>query len=337
MRILLAGTPEVAVPALAALLASEHQVVGVLTRADAPTGRGRKLTPSPVRVAGERAGLPVITTAPSEPGFAAQIAALGAEVAAVVAYGHLLKPEVLALLPHGWLNLHFSLLPKWRGAAPVQHAIRNGDTTTGASVFLLDPGMDTGPVYATLTEPLRAHDTTGSVLERLAISGAELLVRVLSRIEHEGLQPHQQVGVPSLAPKLSAADAQVDWTQPAPVIDRLIRSCTPAPGAWTYLPADARSPSGACLPETTRRPDNARLPDNAPLPAGKRLGLAPIELRPDVTDLAPGQVRAGKRVVLVGTGTGAVALGQVRPVGKQPMMATDWARGARLPEGVTFQ
>lgn len=307
MRILLAGTPEVAVPALSALLASKHEVVGVLTRADAPSGRGRKVVPSPVRVAAEAAGLPVITAKPSDPDFAARIKALDAEVAAVVAYGHILKPVILALLPHGWLNLHFSILPRWRGAAPVQHAIINGDTSTGASVFLLDAGMDTGPVYATLAEPIRPDDTTGALLNRLAALGSDLLVSVLDGINDGLLTAKPQVGEPTLAPKLTTDAARVDWRQPADVIDRLIRGCTPAPGAWTTLRD------------------------------GTRLGLQPVVIRPDVTELAVGELRVGKREVLVGTGTCAVALGQVRPVGKQLMAAADWARGARLPEGARFQ
>lgn len=304
MRVLFAGTPQVAVPALAALLASDHEVVGVLTRADAASGRGRKLTPSPVRVAAQAAGLPVITAKPADPDFAPAIRALDAEIAAVVAYGHLLKPAILAVLPFGWLNLHFSLLPAWRGAAPVQHAIIAGDSVTGASVFLLDEGMDTGPVYASIGEPIGPDDTTGTLLDRLAVSGAELLVGVISQIAAGQLTPVPQVGVPILAPKLNPPDAQVDWTQPAIVIDRLIRGCTPAPGAWTTLPD------------------------------GLRLGLAPGKIRPDVAGLAPGEMQIGKQAVLVGTGSVAVELGLVRPVGKQPMAAEDWARGARLPAEV---
>lgn len=302
MRLLFAGTPEPAVPSLEALIASRHEVVAVLTRADAPSGRGRRLTPSPVRVRAEEAGIPVITDRPVGEEFLATLRELEIDAAPVVAYGHILRPDVLAVPRTGWINLHFSLLPAWRGAAPVQRAVIAGDEVTGATTFLLDEGMDTGPILGTTTEQVRPTDTSGDLLDRLAVSGAELLVRTLDALEDGTLEPQSQPadGV-SIAPKLTPTDAEVRWRDPALAVDRLVRGCTPAPGAWTTLPDDD---------------------------GGARLGLGPVTPAPDITDLAPGQVRAEKKRVLVGTATHAVALGEVKPPGKKPMPAPDWARGA---------
>ncbi|MCL2593975.1 MAG: methionyl-tRNA formyltransferase [Promicromonosporaceae bacterium] len=299
MRLLFAGTPEAAIPSLAALIASNHEVVAVLTRPDAPVGRRRRLTPSPVRVVAEAAGIPVCTDVPRGDEFVTWLRGLAIDAAPVVAYGHLLRPEVLAALPFGWVNLHFSLLPAWRGAAPVQRAIIAGDEVTGATTFLLDEGMDTGPTLGVMTESIRERDTSGDLLVRLAAAGAELLVKTLDALEAGALSPAPQPseGV-SLAPKLLPDDAFIDFQIPAVAIDRLIRGCTPAPGAWTMHPE------------------------------GWRLGLGPVTPQPDVVDLAPGEVWAGKRSVLVGTITCAVELGLVQPFGRKPMPAADWARGA---------
>ncbi|WP_454043954.1 methionyl-tRNA formyltransferase [Cellulosimicrobium sp. Marseille-Q8652] len=311
MRLLFAGTPDTAVPSLDALLDSRHEVVAVLTRADAPAGRGRRLTPSPVRVRAEEAGVPVLTARPRGEEFLTTLRDLEVDAAPVVAYGEILRPEVLAVPRHGWVNLHFSVLPAWRGAAPVQRAIIAGDEVSGASTFVIEEGLDTGPVLGTTTETIRPRDTAGDLLGRLAVSGAGLLVATLDALEDGTLRPQPQPadGV-SHAAKLTTADALVRWDRPALAVDRLVRGCTPAPGAWTTL-ADA---SGAPV----------------------RLGLGPVVPRPDVTDLAPGAVRAGKKEVLVGTATHAVALGDVSPVGKKLMAAADWARGARLPEGLVL-
>lgn len=307
MRLIFAGTPEAAVPSLRTLLNSPHEVAAVLTRADAPAGRGRRLMPSPVRVAAEEAGVPVWTDVPREPEFIDKLRALDVDAAPVVAYGHLLKPEVLAVPKLGWINLHFSLLPAWRGAAPVQRAIIAGDEITGATTFLLDAGMDTGPTLGTMTETIRPNDTAGDLLTRLAIGGAGLLLATLDGLEAGQLTPVAQApdGV-SIAPKLRTDDAFVNFRIPALAVDRLIRGCTPAPGAWTLLPD------------------------------GSRLGLGPVSLRPDVVYLAPGQVQVTKREVLVGTASHAVTLGMVQPVGKRPMLAADWARGARLADDVVL-
>lgn len=304
MRLLFAGTPAVALPSLDALLASRHEVVAVLTRPDARAGRGRTLTPSPVKERALEAGIEVLTpTTLRDPELQERLAAIAPDAAPVVAYGNLVPPAVLDLPRHGWVNLHFSVLPAWRGAAPVQHAIIAGDEVTGASTFRLEAGLDTGPVYGTLTETIRPTDTAGDLLGRLADAGSGLLVRTLDALEEGILTPVPQPGDGiSLAPRLGTDDARVRWRHPAMAVDRRVRGCTPAPGAWTTLPD------------------------------GARLGLGPVRPVPEVTDLAPGEVRVGRGEVLVGTGTHAVRLGEVRPAGKKAMAAADWARGARLPE-----
>ncbi|WP_236826861.1 MULTISPECIES: methionyl-tRNA formyltransferase [unclassified Blastococcus] len=303
LKLLFAGTPAPAVPSLEALLASDHEVVAVLTRPDARSGRGRKVSRSPVAERADAAGLPVLQPrSPREPEFLEQLAALGVDCVPVVAYGALVPQAALDVPPRGWVNLHFSLLPAWRGAAPVQHAIMAGDEVTGASTFLLEAGLDTGPVYGTLTEAIRPRDTAGDLLERLAVSGAQLLLATLDGIAAGALEPQPQPaeGV-SLAPKVETADARVDWTLPAHVVDRRIRGVSPAPGAWT-----------------TWRGERMRLGPAVPVPGGP--ALAPGELHVDGD-------------VLVGTGHGAVRLDQVQPAGKRMLPAADWARGARPATG----
>ena len=302
MRVLFAGTPEVALPSLRALADSRHEVAAVLTRPDARRGRGRTLHPSPVAAWARERGLPVLTPRTLRDAEVQQeIAALDVDVAPVVAYGALIPPALLDVPRLGWVNLHFSLLPAWRGAAPVQHALIAGDDVTGASTFRIEEGLDTGPVFGTLTETVRPQDTAGDLLTRLADAGAQLLLATLDALDAGTAVPVPQPtdGV-SLAPRLEVSDARVDWAAPAIAVDRLVRGTTPAPGAWTTAPD------------------------------GSRLKLGPVRPRPDVADLAPGQVRPGKREVLVGTGNGAVELGQVAPAGRSWMAAPDWARGARL-------
>jgi methionyl-tRNA formyltransferase len=306
MRLLFAGTPDVAVPSLEALLA-KHDVAAVLTRPDARAGRGRSLVPSPVRVAAEAAGVRVITDRPKSEGFVDTLRELDVECAVVVAYGEILRRPVLDAVPRGWVNVHFSLLPAWRGAAPVQRAILAGDEVTGASTFLLEEGLDSGPVLGTMTETIRPRDTSGELLGRLSTACVPLLLGTLDAIADGRAAPVAQPadGV-SVAPKLTPDDGRVRWTHPALATDRRIRACTPAPGAWTTLPD------------------------------GSRLGLGPVRLRADVTDLSPGELRATKREVLVGTATHAVELTEVSPVGKKQLVAADWARGARLPDGTVL-
>jgi methionyl-tRNA formyltransferase len=300
MRVVFAGTPDPAVPSLQALIESQHEVVAVVTRPDAPAGRGRKLVASPIAELADQHGIRVLKPQrPRDEDFVADLTAIAPDCCPVVAYGALIPRPVLDIPRHGWVNLHFSLLPAWRGAAPVQHSIRHGDDVTGASTFLLEEGMDTGPVYGTVTDTIGPDDTSGDLLGRLAVSGAELLVRTLDGIEDGSLVPIPQPddGV-SLAPKVTVEDAHVDWQHPALAIDRLIRSCTPAPGAWTTF-------------------------------RDERLKLGPVRPVVDVTDLAPGALRVDRQAVLVGTGSHAVALTEVQPVGKRMMPWKDWANGAR--------
>ena len=234
MRLVFAGTPEPAVPSLRRLLeGTAHEVVAVVTRPDAPAGRKRQLQRSPVGVLAEEAGVEVLTPArASDPDFLARLAAIAPDCAPVVAYGNLLRPAALAIPDQGWVNLHFSLLPAWRGAAPVQAAIRAGDEITGASTFRLEEGMDTGPVFGTVTEEIGDHDTAGTLLERLSLSGAGLLAATLDGIADGSLHPLPQPaeGV-SVAPKVTVEDARVRWTDPPLAVDRHVRSVTPAPGA----------------------------------------------------------------------------------------------------------
>ncbi|MGY2081129.1 methionyl-tRNA formyltransferase [Modestobacter sp. SYSU DS0657] len=304
MKLLFAGTPAPAVVSLDALLGSRHEVVAVLTRPDAPAGRGRRTSRSPVAERADAAGIPVLQPrSPREPEFLDQLRALDVDCAPVVAYGALVPPAALEIPRHGWVNLHFSLLPAWRGAAPVQHAVMAGDEVTGAATFQLEAGLDTGPVFGVVTEPIGPADTAGDLLDRLAVSGAGLLVATLDGIADGSLRPEPQPaeGV-SLAPRIETADARVDWTLPAHVVDRRVRGVTPTPGAWT----------------TWR---------------GNRLRLAPVEPLPTSLGLEPGEVSVGPTGVLVGTGRGAVRLREVQPAGKKMLPAADWARGARPEPG----
>jgi methionyl-tRNA formyltransferase len=307
VRLVFAGTPAPAVPALRALLDSpRHEVVAVLTRPDAPRGRGRHSARSPVGTLADEAGVPVLTPRrPSEPEFLARLAELAPDCCPVVAYGALVPRAALEVPAHGWVNLHFSLLPAWRGAAPVQAAIRAGDEITGATTFRLEEGLDTGPTFGVVTEAVRPTDTAGDLLARLAGSGAGLLAATLDGIEDGTLiaRPQPADGV-SHAPKVTVDDARADWAAPAAAIDRLVRSVTPDPGGWTTF-------------------------------RGERLGLGPVvpATGPDLPDLKPGELDAGKRRVLVGTATGPVELHEVRPSGKRPMPAPDWARGVRIETG----
>ncbi|HEX5812323.1 MAG TPA: methionyl-tRNA formyltransferase [Pseudonocardia sp.] len=309
MRLVFAGTPEPAVPSLRALLDSpRHEVVAAVTRPDAPSGRGRTLRRSPIGALADEAGVPVLTPArPGQPEFVDALRDLAPDCCPVVAYGALVPRAALDLPRHGWVNLHFSLLPAWRGAAPVQAALRHGDDITGATTFQLEEGLDTGPVYGVVTEPVRADDTAGALLERLASSGAGLLLATLDGIADGTLTPRPQPsdGI-SHAPKVTVADARVDWAAPPMPIDRLVRSVTPEPGGWTTF-RDARLGLG---------------PLRAALPAGRA-----------VPELKPGELQVEKRRVLVGTGGAPLELGEVQPVGKRAMPAPDWARGVRIGPG----
>ncbi|MEU4726680.1 MULTISPECIES: methionyl-tRNA formyltransferase [unclassified Streptomyces] len=305
MKLVFAGTPEVAVPALDALIASgRHEVAAVVTRPDAPAGRGRRLVASPVAERAEEAGIEVLKPVrPRDPDFQARLREIAPDCCPVVAYGALLPKSALEIPKHGWVNLHFSLLPAWRGAAPVQHSIMAGDQVTGASTFLIEEGLDSGPVYGILTEEIRPTDTSGDLLTRLAFAGSGLLAATMDGIEDGTLraveQPHDGI---SLAPKITVEDARIDWTAPAMRADRVVRGCTPAPGAWTVF-------------------------------RGERLKLISVGLVPDRTDLAPGVLAPAKNNVYVGTGSHAVELLWVQPQGKKPMRGADWARGVRIAPG----
>ncbi len=306
VRLVFAGTPEPALPALRRLIDSpRHDVLAVLTRPDAAGGRRAKPQPSPVARLALDSGIPVLR--PSRPNaaeFVAELSELGPECCAVVAYGALLGEGLLAVPAHGWVNLHFSLLPAWRGAAPVQAAIAAGDTVTGASTFQIEPSLDSGPVYGVVTEPIRPTDTAGSLLSRLAVSGAALLEATLDGIADGALTPVPQPsdGV-SLAPKVTIDDARVRWNLPAPIVDRRIRAVTPNPGAWTLI-------------------------------GDLRIKVGPVRIGGDTQNapdaLPPGAIYVDRRDIWVGTGTEPVRLDQIQAPGKKLMNAADWARGARL-------
>jgi methionyl-tRNA formyltransferase len=302
VRLVFAGTPEPALPALRHLIDSpRHEVVAVLTRPDAAAGRHRKPEPSPVAREALDRGIPVLRPQrPNSPEFVAELSELAPDCCAVVAYGALLRDALLAVPPRGWINLHFSLLPAWRGAAPVQAAIAAGDTITGATTFQIEPSLDSGPIYGVVTETIRATDTAGELLERLALSGAALLSTTLDGIAEDRLAPQPQPadGV-SVAPKITVEQARVRWDLPALVVERRIRAVTPNPGAWTLI-------------------------------GDLRIKLGPVELGDAPEPLPPGGIHVDRKSVWIGTGSEPVRLGQLQPPGKKLMNAVDWARGARL-------
>ena len=331
MRLVFAGTPVAALPTLRALAASRHTVAAVVTRPDAPVGRGKKLQRSPVaELAGELGFETLKPVKPNEPEFLEQLRTLAPDCCPVTAYGALLPQAALDIPPHGWVNLHFSVLPAWRGAAPVQHAVLRGDDITGATTFRIVKELDAGPVFGTLTEPVRPADTSGDLLERLAVSGAELLVRTLDGIEDGTVRavPQPADGV-SFAPKLTPADARVDWKLPAHLIDRQVRGCTPQPGAWTEFDGarvklwPVTLAAGASLLAEPGRPTGT-------LRTAGQGGQAAAAGDARAPGLAPGELRVDRNAVYVGTGTAPVRLSDVQPPGKRRMPAVDWARGLRM-------
>jgi len=298
VRIVFGGTPDVAIPSLDALADSRHELVAVVTRPDAPRGRGKKLTASPVAQRAAELGIEVLKPQrPRDEEFVTRLTELAPDCCPVVAYGALLPQRVLEIPRHGWVNLHFSLLPAWRGAAPVQHAILAGDQITGATTFRIVLELDAGPILATVSEPIRPDDTAGDLLHRLSLSGARLLVETLDGIEDGTLtatpQPETDAQV-SYASKINVEDARIDWTQSAGVLDRLIRACAPAPGAWTTF-------------------------------RGERFKINSARISDAV--LTPGVLQISKRAVRVGTATQALELDEIQAQGKKPMPAADWARG----------
>lgn len=306
VRVVFAGTPETALPSLEALVASRHDVVAVITRPDAPAGRGRTLTPSPVAEAAARHGIEVLKPVkPSDPDFMERLRQIAPDCIPIVAYGALIRREALDIPQFGWINLHFSVLPAWRGAAPVQRAIMAGDEVSGATVFSLVEELDAGPVLGTITELIRADDTSAELLERLADWGSKLLVDVVDHIEDGDIaavpQPEDNI---SYAPKLTTEEGRIDWNRPAFAVDRHIRGCTPAPGAWTTLDGD-------------------------------RVKIGPATIADDRT-LEPGRLHVGKREVRVGTTTTDLVLGDVQAVGKKRMPAADWGRGTTFADDPAF-
>ncbi|HEX7321341.1 MAG TPA: methionyl-tRNA formyltransferase [Mycobacterium sp.] len=310
MRLVFAGTPDTALPALRLLIASpRHEVIAVLTRPDAASGRNRRPHPSPVAQLALDEDIPVLRPAkPNSPEFVAELAALAPDCCPVVAYGALLRDELLAVPANGWINLHFSLLPAWRGAAPVQAAIAAGDAVTGATTFQIELAMDSGPVYGVVTETVRPEDTAGELLGRLAESGAELLGRTLDGVADRVLVPvPQSSDGASYAPKITVEEARVRWELPAQAVERRIRAVTPHPGAWTLI-------------------------------GDLRVKVGPVRVDTDAPKaLQAGDIHLDRHNVWIGTGSEPVLLGQVQPPGKKPMAAADWARGAHLDPGVRAQ
>ena len=308
MRLVFAGTPEPAVVALEKLIASEHEVVAVLTRPDAKKGRGRKLHPSPVKALAQEHGIEVLTPEKLKGNeeIKEKLQALAPDAIAVVAYGNLIPEDFLSIPTHGWINLHFSLLPRWRGAAPVQAGILHGDEYSGATTFRIDAGLDTGDILLQEPEQIRADDTADDLLTRLAYSGGDLLVRTMDDLATGHATFTTQEGEATYAPKISKDDARIDWSAPAEEIDRAIRAHTPGPGAWTTLDGD-------------------------------RVKVGPVTVSTEQIELAPGEIVVSKDAVHVGTGTRPVALGNIQPPGKKMMAAADWARGLQNAEGVRFE
>ncbi|MEZ5086059.1 MAG: methionyl-tRNA formyltransferase [Tessaracoccus sp.] len=298
MRLVFAGTPEVAVPALEALAASRHEVVGVITRQDAPAGRGRKLTASPVAVRAAELGIEIVKPAsPKEPEFQDWLRAQNVDVCPVVAYGALLPASALDIPRVGWVNLHFSVLPRWRGAAPVQRAIMAGDETIGTTCFQIVEALDAGDVYRVSERPM-PEAPAGDVLALLAEEGAQQVVETIDAIEAgENPVPQPEEGI-TYAHKIAVDDARLDWSRPAQELLWQVRGCSPEPGAWCLL-------------------------------GGQRFKIYDAALATRDEALNPGQVRIEKRSIVVGTGSGALELIEVQAPGKRRMRALDWARGAK--------
>jgi methionyl-tRNA formyltransferase len=297
MRLVFAGTPAPAVPSLRRLAASAHDIAAVVTRRDAPVGRKRVLTPSPVAAAAEELGLPVIRADRVDEDATGRIAALAPDLGVIVAYGGLIREPLLSTPRLGWINLHFSLLPRWRGAAPVQRALIAGDETTGAAVFRLVPELDAGPVFGMLEQPIGRNQTAGHLLESLADSGARLLSGIVDDLDAGTARAVEQDGEVTLAPKLELDDGRLDWSRPAAELDARIRGTTPEPGAFALLDSEERL---KVLDATIAHGEGA-------------LGAGAFDLR-------------GGRL-LVGTGTDPLHLVTVHPAGKRAMPAADWWRG----------
>lgn len=295
MRLVFAGTPAVARPSLHAL-AERHDVLSVITREDAPLGRKRVLTPSPVAAAADQLGIPAIKANRLGEEVTERVASLAPDLGVIVAYGGLVREPLLSLPRLGWVNLHFSLLPRWRGAAPVQRAVIAGDDETGAAVFQLVPALDAGDVFAEVRRPIGADETAGELLEALAESGATLLADTVDALADGTAVARPQKGEPTLAPKLSLDDAHLDFTRPAEEVYARLRGVTPEPGAFALL-------------------------------GGERFKIVAARRAPDAESVDPGHVESRDKRVLVGTATSPLELVAVQPAGKRAMAAADWWRG----------
>jgi methionyl-tRNA formyltransferase len=300
MRLVFAGTPEAAVPSLRRLAASDHDIVAVVTRSDAPLGRKRVLTPSAVAQAADELGIETIKTDRLDDAATEAIRALEPQLGVIVAYGGLVREPLLSLPDHGWINLHFSLLPRWRGAAPVQRAVMAGDAETGVAVFQLVPELDAGDVFAQERFLIPPRATAGDLLAALAVDGADLLADVVDSIAGGTAHAIPQEGEPTLAPKLTLDDGRIRWTDDRAAVLARIRGVTPEPGAHTAL-GDARLKI---------------------LEAG--------EAEASVARLAPGEIGLAGRAVVAGTGSDPIVLERVQPAGKGAMSAPDWWRGLRI-------
>lgn len=298
VRIVFAGSPSVALPALRELANSSHNVVGVISQPSRPVGRKRVITATPVSLSAQEQGIPLVTPGPHEP-LGPVLETFHADLAIAVAYGRLIDRESLALPRHGWWNLHYSLLPSWRGAAPVQHAILSGASLTGVSVFQMDSGLDTGDLLAQRTHPIGALTTAGQLLAELSEVGARLLVETVEILGRGALRPSAQTGAATAAPKLSRDDARLRWGVTAREVDCRFRACTPEPGAWTTVLGTERT---------------LVITQAQPVPHHQHLGI--------------GEVANHDGSVLVGCAGGAIELHQVTPSGGRSMSALEWWRGA---------
>jgi methionyl-tRNA formyltransferase len=296
LRLVFAGSPAAAVPSLVTLAGSRHEIVGVITREDSPQGRRGVLSPTPVAVEAERRGIPVIRANRLAGEATERVQALAPDLGVIVAYGGLVREPLLSAPRLGWINLHFSILPRWRGAAPVQRAIIAGDDLTGATVFQLVPELDAGDVFGRMTEPIGAEQTAGRLLESLSHSGAELLLRVVDALADGTARAEPQSGDVTLAPKLALEDGRIDWTLPAAAVHALIRGVTPEPGAFTTVD-------------------------------GARLKVLEASIARDLPRLDPGSFALVGRRLLVGTATEPVELVTVHQAGRKAMDGASWWRG----------
>ena len=306
MRLAFMGTPDFAVPSLAELIASGHEIVAVYSQPPRPRGRGQKLTPSPVHAFAETMGLPVFTPESMKAQDAVQtFQNLDLDAACVVAYGQILKPDILEAPRLGCLNLHGSLLPRWRGAAPIQRAIMAGDRQTGVQIMQMSEGLDEGPILLSERMDIHPDDTAATLSERMAHVGAALWPRALAAIERGGVTPSDQVGEPTYARKITPAEARIDWTRPAAEIDAHIRGLSPFPGAWFEAPS----------------------------------ATDPVRIKALLSALAAGSGAAGTVLdgaLTVACGDGAVRLIRVQREGKAAQSAEEMLRGFPLTAGTVL-